>query len=389
MTLTKDKGGNMSESKGKKKTVIIVAIILAIAAAAGAFAIYQMTIPEKLVVKLEQPEGKMNPFTGEYTKKELPVRPLLVSTDNVNEAIPQYGISQADMIYEVPVEGMQSRLECLYYSDMPEVVGPCRSVRSYTVTLAREKKAILTHNGWSPGAKKYLSKGHVADIPAQTYGFYYRTSEKPAPHNSLVKTKDVYKAAKEQGYLDKKIKLPAFSYFNEKDMAVINGTEKEFTAKYEAIAKEQLESPRQEYEIPTLEGVKAPKWNGKATKITVEYVNCKGEFTWNAKNGYYKRSVNDGEYRDLNNGKSVKVKNVIVYKVGSRAFDHKGRLDIDMTKGGKAWVFTQGKVIKCRWSKKKFSAPTIFKDKNGKRIKLTRGKTWLNMIDQNTKFDFK
>ncbi|MBR6444211.1 MAG: DUF3048 C-terminal domain-containing protein, partial [Firmicutes bacterium] len=265
----------------------------------------------------------------------------------------------------------------------------CRSVRSYIVTLAREKKAILTHNGWSPGAKKYLSKGHVADIPAQTYGFYYRTNEKPAPHNSLVKTADVYKAAKEQGYLDKKLNLPSFSYFNEKDLAVINGTEEEFNAKYEAIAKEQLESPRQEYEIPTLEGVTAPKWNGDASKITVEYVNCKGVFNWNSKKGYYKRSVNGGAYRDLNNGKSIKVKNVIVYKVSSKAFDHKGRLKIDMTKGGKAWIFTQGKVIKCRWTKKKYSSPTIFRDKDGKRVKVTPGKTWVNIIDQNTRFDYK
>ena len=385
------KGVIMAENtkkSGKKKIVILVIILaLAVAAVAG-YLLWKASIPDKLVIGLEKPAGQMNPFTGEYTTDKLPVRPLMVSTDNVNEAIPQYGISQADMIYEVPVEGKQSRLECIYYGDIPEVVGPCRSVRSYIVTLAREKKAILTHNGWSPGAKKYLSKGHVADIPAQTYNFYYRTSDKPAPHNSLVKTKDVYDAAKKQGYLDKKIKLPAFPYFNEKDMAVMNGKEKEFTAKYEKIAKDKLESKYQEYEIPTLEGVTAPKWNGKASRITVEYVNCKGEFKWNSKKGYYKRSVDGGSYRDLNNGKSVKVKNVVVYKVSSRAFDHKGRLDIDVTKGGKAWVFTQGKYIKCRWSKKKYSAPTIFRDKDGKRVKLTPGKTWVNMIDQNTKFSF-
>ena len=376
-------------SKGKKRTLIIVIVLLVVAvAAAGAYIFWKASIPDKLVVKLEKPEGQMNPFTGEYTTKELPARPLMVSTDNVNEAIPQYGISQADMIYEVPVEGKQSRLECIYFSDMPEVVGPCRSVRSYIVTLAREKKAILTHNGWSPGAKRYLSKGHVADIPAQIYNIFYRTSDKPAPHNSLVKTKDVYKIAKEQGYLDKKIDFPSFKYFNEKDMAVINGTEKEFTAKYEKIAKDQLESKYQEYEIPTLEGVTAPKWNGKAKKITVEYVNCKGEFNWNADKGYYKRSVDDGSYRDMNNGKSVKVKNVIVYKVGSKVTDHKGRLVLDVTKGGKAWIFTQGKMIKCRWSKKKFSAPTVF-TKKGKPVKLTPDKTWVNVIDSNTEFDYK
>ena len=380
----------MAEStKGKKKTVIVIVVILALAVAAVAgFLLYKASIPDKLVVKLEKPEGQMKPFTGKYTKKELPVRPILVSTDNVNEAIPQYGISKADIIYEVPVEGRQSRLEVLYYGDMPKVVGPCRSVRPYIVSLARQYKAILTHNGWSRAARLYLEKGIVADIPAQKYGFYYRTSDKPAPHNSLVKTKDVYAEAKKQGYLDKEQKLPSFKYFNEKDLAVINGTEEEFNAKYEAIAKSQLESDRQEYEIPSLEGVTAPKWSGDATKITVAYVNCRGKFTWNSKKGYYKRMVNGGAYRDLNNGKSIKVKNVVVFKVRSKVLDHKGRLKIKVTKGGKAWIFTQGKVIKCRWSRKNLDAPTVFKDKDGKQIKLTPGKTWVNMIDQNTEFHY-
>lgn len=366
-----------------KKAVPAIALLILALALAGCG-----KPPEKLVVGLENTEGTQNPFTGIYTEEKLPARPIMVSTDNVNEAIPQYGLSQADIVYEVPVEGKQSRLEAIYYSDMPEVVGPCRSVRPYIVDLAREYDAILTHNGWSPAAKEYLQEGLVADIPAQKYSFYYRTKDKPAPHNSLVKTGDVLAAAEEAGYMDEEVQLPAFSFLDERDLAVMNGTQEEFTAKYEAIAKERLEDPQQEYEIPSLEGIEAPVWSGDAARINVSYVNCKAVYTWDPQERIYTREVNGQEYRDLNNDEQIKTNNIIVYKLNSRVLDHKGRLDIDLTTGGDAWIFTLGKVVQCKWSKADLDSPTVFTDEEGNNIKISQGKTWINIIDGDTKFSY-
>ncbi len=345
--------------------------------------------PGKVVVELENSGKNLDTLTGIYTDEELPARPMMVSTDNVNEAIPQYGISQADIVYEVPVEGSQSRLEAVYYSDIPEVVGPCRSVRPYIVDLAREYDAILTHHGWSPAAKAYLQEGLVADIPAQKYHFYYRTSAKPSPHNSLVKTADVLKAAEEAGYMDEKVQIPEYSFMDEREAAVLNGTESEFKAKYKAIAKEQSKSSDQEYEIPSLDGVEAPVMDGEASAITVKYANCVGEFEWDPEEQLYTRMVNGGEYRDLNNNEQIKVNNIIVYRINSDVTDHKGRLDIDLTEGGDAWVFTQGRYVKCEWSKEDLDSQTVFTDENGDPVKLTPGKTWINIIDGNSGFSYK
>ena len=371
----------MKNFKNSRKAVILIAMLLLVGMiATGCGKLDPISVTEDV------PEGTLDTLTGEYYE-ELPVRPVMVSTDNVGEAIPQYGISLADIVYEVPVEGSQSRLEAIYYSKLPEVAGPTRSVRPYIVDLAREYDAILTHDGWSPQARKYLSEGKVADIPAQKYSCFHRISEKPAPHNEQADMDKVMKIAEEQGYLDEEVQIPQFSFFTEGELAVATGTEDEYTAKYEEKAKSLLEKPNQEYTIPSLEGITVDLGNECKT-IEVGYANCKSKYTWDAEKGLYTRDVNGSKYKDLNNDKQIKMANVIVYKVSSKSFDHKGRLEIDMTKGGDAWVFTLGHVKKCKWSKEDLDSPTKFLDEEGNEIKLTPGKTWINIIDQASSFDF-
>ena len=159
----------MARRKKKGKIAVIIILSVLILAAAG-ICIFVFNTPA-YVDSAKEKTGITNPLTGEQVET-LPARPLIVSTDNVGEAKPQLGISKADIVYEVPVEGSQSRLEAIYYSEIPETVGPCRSVRSYIVDLAREYNAILVHNGYSPQAREYLEQGSVAYIPAQKYSFF-------------------------------------------------------------------------------------------------------------------------------------------------------------------------------------------------------------------------
>ena len=79
-----------------------------------------------------------SPLTGMVYDDEIGGRPLIVSIDNVGEAIPQSNLSYADMVYEFPVEGLQTRLEAVFMGDFPECFGPIRSTRPYFVDLTRE-----------------------------------------------------------------------------------------------------------------------------------------------------------------------------------------------------------------------------------------------------------
>ncbi len=375
----------MNEKKNRISKGFLIGGLVFIVAAVGAFSVWYFSPPADYVYTEAEVENP-NPLTGEAMERELPVRPIMVSTDNVGDAIPQYGISQADIVYEVPVEGAQSRLEAIYYGDIPDVVGPCRSVRPYIVDLAREYHAILTHDGWSPDAHAYLDQGVVADIPAQKYSFYYRTSAKEAPHNSLVHTEDVLKAADKAGYLDEKINARKFPFMNRQEQAVLSGTEEEYLADVEKIIKEKKKA-RQGYTLPDLSSITFPEYK-EADTIEITYANCKSRYKYDSETGLYKRTVNGGEYKDLNNKKEILMSNVIVYEVSSQVLDQKGRLEINMCAGGKARIFTCGKVFKCKWSKKDLESPTVFKDEEGNEIKLAPGKTWINIIDENSKFKY-
>src|SRR3989442_5432412 len=92
-------------------------------------------------------------------------RPLAVKIDNAPAARPHYGISQADMVWELLVEGFITRLATYYHSQDPQTIGAVRSVRfsdRYTTPMVR---GSLVFSGASQ-----LMEGLVrGDIAAGSY----------------------------------------------------------------------------------------------------------------------------------------------------------------------------------------------------------------------------
>ena len=75
-------------------------------------------------------------------------RPVAVMINNVEAALPQYGISAADVIFEIPVEYDLTRLMALYgdYTQVPDICS-VRSCRYYYPLLAVGFDAIYAHWG--------------------------------------------------------------------------------------------------------------------------------------------------------------------------------------------------------------------------------------------------
>ena len=84
--------------------------------------------PEEVPEAPATPEGMARSYlTGEWIDQELAgKRPLAVMIGNTSDALPQYGISSADIIYEVPVEGSYTRLMAIsrIMPDLKKLV-PC------------------------------------------------------------------------------------------------------------------------------------------------------------------------------------------------------------------------------------------------------------------------
>ncbi len=308
---------------------------------------------EEVVLEINIPEEEkvpeyVSPLTGEISEEEFPARPLIVSIDNVGSAIPQSWLSKADLVYEFPVEGSQTRLQAVFYSSFPKEFGPIRSTRPYFVDLTREYKGIFLAHGWSEEAKQYLMSGVVPYINAMNSDCdFYRVSDKSAPHNSYIKWKEVKNKIKEEGWWDEKQEIRAFQFLEEDE-----------------------------------------KNEGKSVDF-IEFDSAShSEFTYDAEKNHYVRTINGNEYIDKETGKSITVKNVLLQKVSSRVLDAKGRLKIDMCAGGDAILFTNGVRVKGTWSRESLDSRTIFKDRDGNEFKLTVGNTWVMVADQNTKIHY-
>ncbi len=330
----------------KHKKIITLVLVAALCMAAmftlGACGKEEEAAPE--------PVTYTNALTGEITEQPVEAaRPLVVSIDNVGDAVPQSWLSKADLVYEFPVEGKQTRLQAIYYTEFPEEFGPVRSTRPYFVDLAREYKAIFLAHGWSPQAKSYLMENVVPYINAMNSDCdFYRVSDKSAPHNSYIKWEEVKAKIDEQGWWSETQKIKPFKFL--KDGASSAGD--------------------------------------RVDKVDFSYSAADCEFTYDAETGLYTRTEDGAEYIDKETGEPIKVANILVQNVKSSSLDSKGRLKIDMCAGGDALLFTDGKVVKGTWSREDLDSRTIFVDAEGKQFKLSPGHTWVEVADQNCDIDY-
>lgn len=306
-----------------------------------------------------EPEVIVNPITGEECDEELPARPIQVSIDNVGEAIPQSNISYADIVYEFPVEGEQTRLQAIFYGDIPEIFGPIRSVRPYFVDLADMYSTIYVAHGWSGTAKKKLQNGSLPYINAmENDADFYRVSDKAAPHNSYIEWDKVKEIIDENGWWDEKASFRGFKFKGDESEAAAESETADSESETEAVEPE------------------------KCDKVSFVYKGSACEFTYDPETDLYTRTVKGAPYIDKETGENVTVSNILVQKVTSEVLDEKGRLSIDLMAGGDAMLFTGGEVITGTWTQKNLHNTTIFKDENGKKFRLTKGKSWVEVTDQ-------
>ena len=332
------------KSSSRMKVLLVVLTVLVIGGGAASVLLFGISNDWPNVKA-----PKTNPLTGEIVT-ELPSRPFILSTDNDSGlARPHSGISKADIVYEFPIEGGASRLEPIYYSKVPDKIGPSRSARPYFIDMAREYKAVFVHHGWSPQAKKYLESGVIPYINAFTYtNIFYRSSDRSAPHNSYTTGKDVWTVIKAQGW-DEQQEPRRFQFWGD--------------------------GQAQDGEA--------------ATYVNINYVVTKNNYQYSEETGLYKKSVNGQVYNDKETDKQITTKNILVQKVKSKVLDAAGRLKINMTAGGDAMLFTNGVVVRGSWTRKDLDSPTIFTDKEGKEFKLNVGTTWIQVVDDSVKVEYK
>ena len=349
----------VEEHKSKKKIVgvffLILIILLAIAGTYYYFEIYNKTevssetntiLPD--VVEESEPKQE-SIFSGTE-------RPIAVMIDNHKGAWPQAGLNKAYSVYEIIVEGGETRLMALFKGVDLDEIGPVRSSRHYFLDYALENDAIYTHYGWSPKAKSDISSLDVDNINGITESTtsFWRTKTKSAPHNVFTSTEDIKNIAKNKGY----------SLTSDED-SVLNYTFDEINLE---------------------DGI-------DANTVTIPYSELHTtSYKYDEETKRYTRYARGKKQTDYETKDPITTKNIIITFVKNSKLNDgtkKDRQTLNNVKTCDGYYITNGKAIKIKCVKKSRKGQTVYQDLDGNEIEVNDGNTFFNIcpIDSEVTFE--
>ena len=340
-------------AKKKRKTKILVIILILLIVVAAILLYLKITgntgqaQNSSILAPLinEEPEKQIETFNGTD-------RPIAVMIDNVGDARPQSGLNEAYMVYEIIVEGQQTRLMALYKGVELEKIGPVRSSRHYFLDYALENDAIYVHYGWSPKAKSDITSLGVDNINGITESTtsFWRVKDKSAPHNVVTSTEKILDIAKRKGYRTTSDKESVLNYTTE--------------------------------EVNLEEGT-------SATSIKIPYSNSYSvTYKYDEETQEYTRYYNNTIQKDWMTKKTVKTKNIIItFAKNSTLNDGSGKDRQNLSNIGTldGYYITNGKAIKIKCSKTSRKAQTVYKDLEGNEIDVNDGNTFVQIVPLTSK----
>ena len=130
-------------------------------------------------------------------------RPIAVMMASDPIARPLSGISQADIVVEMPVtpNGI-TRMMAVFQCDKPIEIGSVRSAREDFLTFVTGFGALYAHWGGEREALNKLDKGTLDNIDAMKYEgtVFYRKNSIPRPHNGFTTIELLTDKAEDLGY---------------------------------------------------------------------------------------------------------------------------------------------------------------------------------------------
>jgi hypothetical protein len=158
------------------------AAVAAIGLVAAIIAVLMPGAPTPVRPASDIPRQLVCPFTGEPVPSLGPV--LAVKIDNLAPARPQTGLTGADLVYVIPVEGGLSRLLAVFSSHVPAVIGPVRSAREDDLELLRQfGRPAFAYSGAQPQLLPVVERTRVVGLYDGRVHGYFRAPDRAAPHN--------------------------------------------------------------------------------------------------------------------------------------------------------------------------------------------------------------
>lgn len=129
----------------------------------------------------------VSPFTGKRVKAL--ARVLAVKIDNIVDARPPTGLTHADIVYVLPVEGGLSRIFAVFSSHVPRIIGPVRSAREDDLELLRQfGRPGFAYSGAQSHLLPVVHRARIVDLYAGLVSGYFRDPNRIIPHNLYART---------------------------------------------------------------------------------------------------------------------------------------------------------------------------------------------------------
>ncbi|MDR1541646.1 MAG: DUF3048 domain-containing protein [Clostridiales bacterium] len=313
--------------------------------------------PEASQNAKQQPEienGVPDPLTGLLVEEERAAsRPMAIVINNHNKALPQSGIGQAAICYEVLAEGNITRIVAIFHGADAQKIGPVRSARHYFIDFAFDYDCIFIHHGGSYQAYDALADWGIASLDAMTLpgATFWRDPERvnvPGmfEHSSytgsdLLKEAAISKGIRTQISQEKNI---GFEFFEKS--ALLPGSK-----------------PAAKIEVPFDSGYEAG-------------------FLYDAAKGVYLKTHSGAPHMDDASKEQLSVENVVIQRTSIYLIpgDEAGRREVKTIGEGTGLLATRGGYAPISWRKDSHSSPTRFFFEDGSEMRMNKGKTWICVI---------
>ena len=268
--------------------------------------------------------------------------------------MPQHGVSQADILYEIETEGGITRCLAIYGDvSQADVIGPVRSARTYFSNIAVSYDAPLVHCGGSraalaarydSGSDKISNWAHMDQ--ASNGAYFYRDS-----------------ARKSQGYATE------HTLFTTGEKLLQGLTAKN----YNTVTENSTDFGLTFDSEVSLNGA-------AANTINVNFLGKKTTtMTYNSSTGLYEAAQYGKEYVDGNSGEVVSFKNVmILYTKQQKISDGKYyRSYYNLTGSGEGLLAIDGKIVPINWSREGLRTDFVYTLTDGTPLTLAEGHTYI------------
>ena len=307
------------------------------------------------VTNEDAPEGMIvSELTGEFIDEALEKqRPIAVMIDNEKVALPHYGVSEADIVYEMVNSTHNDRVTrfMVLVKDWENIeqLGNVRSARPTNFMLCMGWNAILCHDGGPFYNNNYSNQPFSTNLNG---GFDRVPNGKSREFTEYITTED-----------DIAERLKA----NKKSI--------EYQTEY-------YEGPRFQW----LENVDLGEAAQEITYIAPSFPHNQSELSYNAEDGlYYYSEYGEPHLDPGNDNAQLCFKNVVIQKADMYEYDSQGYMYYEIIEvRNEGYYFVNGKMIPIQWVKPSATSPTKYYDMEGNEIALNVGKTYIGIVPSDT-----